>query len=314
MFIEKPLSADSVENALQVADALVKSKAVVSVGYFLRYLRGASLLLFIVYRTRRRGRALTLVLLARAVVQKMREIIEENELEVMATNARYYCSYANIAKPAWWMKSKDCGPSASPSLGVPLSAPALTLSSPRRAVVEQGTHLVDLCVRVPLCVDTSAHGADSPSSPAGLATLAATSTSSRSRRRPSSGTSPPVSSPPSRSTSPRSPRTTASRASRVRPGSTRTAPSAASPTPSRSRATSTSASPLSAPYYRAREAVLTLLVCAQRRARDPRRRLPAPPHRPVQQPRAARPHPGRRRRAGLPRACTSLSSSSAQGT
>lgn len=115
MFIEKPLSADSVENALQVADALVKSKAVVSVGYFLRYLRGPSLLLFIVCSTRSRGCTLTLVLLALAVVQKMREIIEENELEVMATNARYYCSYANIAKPAWWMKSKDCGPSASPS-------------------------------------------------------------------------------------------------------------------------------------------------------------------------------------------------------
>ncbi|BGP45782.1 hypothetical protein JCM10450v2_001612 [Rhodotorula kratochvilovae] len=94
MFIEKPLSADSVDRALEVAKALVDSKAVVSVGYFLRYLR---------------------------VVQKMRQIIEDNELEVMATNARYYCSYANIAKPAWWMKSKDCGP-----------------------IVEQATHVVDL--------------------------------------------------------------------------------------------------------------------------------------------------------------------------
>ncbi|GAA6000826.1 Gfo/Idh/MocA family oxidoreductase [Rhodotorula paludigena] len=94
MFIEKPLSTDSVERALDVAKQLVASGAVVSVGYFLRYLR---------------------------VVQKMRQIIEDNELEVMATNARYYCSYANIAKPAWWMKSKDCGP-----------------------IVEQGTHFVDL--------------------------------------------------------------------------------------------------------------------------------------------------------------------------
>ncbi|BGP68107.1 putative oxidoreductase C terminal-domain containing protein [Rhodotorula toruloides] len=94
MFIEKPLSADSVDEALTVAKALVDSKAVVSVGYFLRYLR---------------------------VVQKMRQIIEDNELEVMATNARYVCSYANIAKPAWWMKSKDCGP-----------------------IVEQATHFIDL--------------------------------------------------------------------------------------------------------------------------------------------------------------------------
>lgn len=94
MFIEKPLSADSVENALQVSRALVDSKTVVSVGYFLRYLK---------------------------VVQKMRSIIEDNDLEVMATVARYVSSYANINKPAWWMKSKDCGP-----------------------IVEQGTHLVDL--------------------------------------------------------------------------------------------------------------------------------------------------------------------------
>jgi hypothetical protein len=41
MFIEKPLSADSVENALSVSRQLVDSKTVVSVGYFLRYLKGA---------------------------------------------------------------------------------------------------------------------------------------------------------------------------------------------------------------------------------------------------------------------------------
>ncbi|TKA52901.1 hypothetical protein B0A53_04204 [Rhodotorula sp. CCFEE 5036] len=94
MFIEKPLSADTVPEALTVAKALVDSKAVVSVGYFLRYLR---------------------------VVQTMRQIIEDNDLEVMAVNARYTCSYANIAKKAWWMKSKDCGP-----------------------IVEQGTHFLDM--------------------------------------------------------------------------------------------------------------------------------------------------------------------------
>jgi len=44
------------------------------------------------------------------VVQKMRSIIEDNDLEVMATVARYISSYAKTAKPAWWMKSKDCGP------------------------------------------------------------------------------------------------------------------------------------------------------------------------------------------------------------
>ncbi|GAA5826114.1 hypothetical protein JCM5353_008388 [Sporobolomyces roseus] len=94
MFIEKPLSTDTAEKALEVSRVLVDSGTVVSVGYFLRYLR---------------------------VVQKMRSIIEDNDLEVMATVARYISSYAKTAKPAWWMKSKDCGP-----------------------VVEQGTHFCDL--------------------------------------------------------------------------------------------------------------------------------------------------------------------------
>lgn len=51
----------------------------------------------------------------------MRSIIEDNELHVMATVARYVCSYAKIAKDSWWMKSRDCGP-----------------------IVEQGTHFIDL--------------------------------------------------------------------------------------------------------------------------------------------------------------------------
>lgn len=65
MFIEKPISTGTVEDSLQLAKTLVDSKTVVSVGYFLRYLR---------------------------VVQKMRSIIEDNDLHVMATVARYVCS------------------------------------------------------------------------------------------------------------------------------------------------------------------------------------------------------------------------------
>ncbi|ORY75361.1 putative oxidoreductase C terminal-domain-containing protein [Leucosporidium creatinivorum] len=94
LFIEKPISTDTVENALTVGRTLVDSKTVVSVGYFLRYLR---------------------------VVQKMRSIIEDNDLHVMATVARYVCAYPSIRKQAWWMKSRDCGP-----------------------IVEQGTHFCDL--------------------------------------------------------------------------------------------------------------------------------------------------------------------------
>lgn len=41
MFIEKPISTDTVENALVVGRALYDAKTVVSVGYFLRYLKGS---------------------------------------------------------------------------------------------------------------------------------------------------------------------------------------------------------------------------------------------------------------------------------
>jgi hypothetical protein len=39
-------------------------------------------------------------------VQMMKQIIEENNLTVMATVARYACAYEAIAKPEWWDKSK----------------------------------------------------------------------------------------------------------------------------------------------------------------------------------------------------------------
>lgn len=56
------------------------------------------------------------------VIQHMKNIIEETGKPVMMTVARYVCSYAKIKSEVWWNKSKSCGP-----------------------VVEQGTHLVDLC-------------------------------------------------------------------------------------------------------------------------------------------------------------------------
>jgi hypothetical protein len=111
MFIEKPISTDTVERSQDVGRALFDSQTVVSVGYFLRYLKGES--------DRRSSRPK--LTFRSAVVQKMRSVIEDNDLHVMATVARYVCSYAKIDKPAWWMKSKDCGP-----------------------IVEQATHFVDL--------------------------------------------------------------------------------------------------------------------------------------------------------------------------
>lgn len=39
-------------------------------------------------------------------VQTMKKILEENNLQVMCTIARYACAYEAIAKPEWWDKSK----------------------------------------------------------------------------------------------------------------------------------------------------------------------------------------------------------------
>ncbi|GAA5873108.1 hypothetical protein JCM16303_006942 [Sporobolomyces ruberrimus] len=83
IFLEKPLSTDSPEEAHTVARTLLDHPTVISVGYFLRYLR---------------------------VVQKMRSIIEDNNLQVMSTVARYASTYSVSTKKDWWMKSKDMGP------------------------------------------------------------------------------------------------------------------------------------------------------------------------------------------------------------
>ncbi|KAK7043625.1 hypothetical protein VNI00_008236 [Paramarasmius palmivorus] len=97
LFIEKPIATGpqhEVSDALTIAKTIEESKTVCSVGYMLRYLKA---------------------------VQMMKQVIEENELTVMATIARYACAYEAIAKPDWWDKSKSAGP-----------------------VIEQGTHFCDL--------------------------------------------------------------------------------------------------------------------------------------------------------------------------
>ncbi|CAD6588836.1 MAG: hypothetical protein CYPHOPRED_004555 [Cyphobasidiales sp. Tagirdzhanova-0007] len=95
LFIEKPISAAPVANALNLAHYLENHRVIASVGYMLRYLK---------------------------VIQHMKNIIEETGKPVMMTVARYVSSYAKIKSEVWWDKSKSCGP-----------------------IVEQGTHLVDLC-------------------------------------------------------------------------------------------------------------------------------------------------------------------------
>ncbi|EIW69432.1 hypothetical protein TREMEDRAFT_43977 [Tremella mesenterica DSM 1558] len=93
-FVEKPVGTGTIEAARTVTEELINNGNIVSVGYMLRYLR---------------------------CVQMMKRIIHDNDLTVIATNARYSCAYEAIAKPAWWNKAIDMGP-----------------------VIEQGTHFCDL--------------------------------------------------------------------------------------------------------------------------------------------------------------------------
>ncbi|KAI0797984.1 putative oxidoreductase C terminal-domain-containing protein [Abortiporus biennis] len=97
LFIEKPVAtgpSSEIDEAFKVAKAIEEKGTITSVGYMLRYLKA---------------------------VQMMKQVIEENNLTVMATIARYACAYEAIAKPDWWNKAKSAGP-----------------------IVEQGTHFCDL--------------------------------------------------------------------------------------------------------------------------------------------------------------------------
>ncbi|PFH54410.1 hypothetical protein AMATHDRAFT_135614 [Amanita thiersii Skay4041] len=97
MFIEKPVATgplEELEQGFQIAKMIQDNKTVCSVGYMLRYLK---------------------------TVQLMKKVIEENNLTVMTTIARYACAYELIANSNWWDKSKSAGP-----------------------VIEQGTHFCDL--------------------------------------------------------------------------------------------------------------------------------------------------------------------------
>lgn len=62
LFVEKPVSTGSVDDAMAVARILEGRQNVISVGYMLRYSKA---------------------------VQKMKEIIKDNNLKVMMTSARY---------------------------------------------------------------------------------------------------------------------------------------------------------------------------------------------------------------------------------
>ncbi|KAI0926643.1 hypothetical protein AcV5_007380 [Taiwanofungus camphoratus] len=84
LFVEKPVSSGPEDACWRVASELQRKAILVGVGYMLRYSRA---------------------------VQKMKQIIEDNKLVVMGTNARY----------SWWDKTSSGGP-----------------------IVEQATHFCDL--------------------------------------------------------------------------------------------------------------------------------------------------------------------------
>ncbi|WVQ97323.1 hypothetical protein IAU59_004434 [Kwoniella sp. CBS 9459] len=100
IFLEKPVATgtpfeQSVGEAIKVGQMLEKEhKPPVSVGYVLRYLKA---------------------------VQEMKKIIKENNLTVMATNARFVVAYELAIKTEWWNKDIMQGP-----------------------VIEQATHICDL--------------------------------------------------------------------------------------------------------------------------------------------------------------------------
>ncbi|KIY50862.1 hypothetical protein FISHEDRAFT_71176 [Fistulina hepatica ATCC 64428] len=97
LFIEKPITTgpvEEIEDGYKIAKMVEDSGTVCSIGYMLRYLKA---------------------------VQMMKQILEEENLTVMATIARYACAYEAIQKPDWWDKSKSAGP-----------------------IIEQGTHFCDL--------------------------------------------------------------------------------------------------------------------------------------------------------------------------
>lgn len=94
-FLEKPLAATRPNEPAKVAAILNKKPDLnLGIGYMMRYLK---------------------------VVQKAKQIIERNNINVMAVTARYAMAYQKSKKPHWWMKSREGGP-----------------------VIEQGTHFCDL--------------------------------------------------------------------------------------------------------------------------------------------------------------------------
>ncbi|KAL6308264.1 putative oxidoreductase C terminal-domain-containing protein [Sparassis latifolia] len=94
LFTEKPVSSGPEDACWRVAAELEGRGTLVGVGYMLRYSKA---------------------------VQTMKKIIEDHNIAVMGTNARYVMAYEYARKPSWWDKTSSGGP-----------------------IVEQATHFCDL--------------------------------------------------------------------------------------------------------------------------------------------------------------------------
>ncbi|TFY51946.1 hypothetical protein EVJ58_g10290 [Rhodofomes roseus] len=92
LFVEKPVSSGPVDGCWRVAAELDKRRTLVGVGYMLRYSKA---------------------------VQMMKQIIKENNLVVMGTNARYVMAYEWARKLSWWNKDSSGGRKQSHSYSPP---------------------------------------------------------------------------------------------------------------------------------------------------------------------------------------------------
>lgn len=104
LFIEKPVATGPVselQDLRSVAQMIDKSRTVCSVGWVFE--AGFRVAYMHLMDSRNRTRYMLRYLKA---VQMMKQIIEEKNLKVMCTVARYACAYEKIAKPDWWDKSR----------------------------------------------------------------------------------------------------------------------------------------------------------------------------------------------------------------
>jgi hypothetical protein len=103
MFVEKPIATgpeDEIAEGYKVAKEISDTRTICSVGHVAGFShRDAS---WPEYPYRYMLRYLK-------AVQMMKQILIDEDLQVMSTVARYACAYEAIAKPDWWDKSRRYG-------------------------------------------------------------------------------------------------------------------------------------------------------------------------------------------------------------